>query len=92
MEIRFNAVFSVVPLLSWTTTFSSKIRFSVNFNYSNSLKEDNYEFRLDTDGDGRSERVNVRQMAYIKAPNMAIWEHDVNGNLTGEYFTPIYSY
>ena len=71
---------------------SSKIRFSVNFNYSNSLKEDNYEFRLDTDGDGRNERVNVRQMAYIKAPNMAIWEHDVNGNLTGEYFTPIFSY
>ncbi len=71
---------------------SSKIRFSVNFNYSNTAKEDNYEFRLDTDGDGKKERVNVRQMAYIKAPNMAIWEHDENGNLTGEYFTPIYSY
>lgn len=71
---------------------SSKIRFSVNFNYSNSAKEDNYEFRLDADGDGSIERVNVRQMAYIKAPNMAIWEHDVNGNPTGEYFTPIYGY
>jgi TonB-linked SusC/RagA family outer membrane protein len=23
---------------------------------------------------------------------MAIWQHDVNGNLTGEYFTPIFSY
>ena len=23
---------------------------------------------------------------------MAIWEHDVNGNLTGEYFTPIFGY
>lgn len=71
---------------------SSKIRFSVNFNYSNSKKEDNYEFRLDADGDGRIDRVNVRQMAYIKAPNMAIYEHDVNGNPTGEYFTPIYGY
>ncbi len=71
---------------------SSKLRFSVNFNYSNSAKEDNYQFRFDADGDGTRENVNVRQMAYIKAPNMAIWEHDVNGNPTGEYFTPIYSY
>ncbi len=71
---------------------SSKIRFSVNFNYSNSAKEDNYDFRLDLDGDGSLENVNVRQMAYVKAPNMAIYEHDENGNLTGEYFTPIYSY
>jgi len=31
-------------------------------------------------------------MAYIKSPNMSIWEHDANGNLTGEYFTPIQSY
>ena len=71
---------------------SRKIRFSVNFNYTNSAKEDNYEFRVDLDGNGSKENVNVRQMAYVKAPNMAIWEHDENGNLTGEYFTPIYSY
>jgi hypothetical protein len=31
-------------------------------------------------------------MAYIKAPNMSIWEYDAYGNLTGEYFTPINSY
>ena len=31
-------------------------------------------------------------MAYIKAPNMSIWEYDASGNLTGEYFTPINSY
>ncbi len=61
---------------------SRKIRFSVNFNYTNSDKEDNYSVN------GR----NVRSMAYIKAPNMSIWEYDVNGNPTGEYFTPIYSY
>ena len=56
---------------------------------SNSVFNDHI---FDMDGDGSRERVNVRQMAYIKAPNMAIWEHDVNGNLTGEYFTPIFSY
>jgi hypothetical protein len=31
-------------------------------------------------------------MAYIKAPNMSIWEYDQHGNRTGEYFTPIESY
>jgi TonB-linked SusC/RagA family outer membrane protein len=31
-------------------------------------------------------------MAYIKAPNMTIWERDQDGNPTGEYFTPISSY
>ena len=31
-------------------------------------------------------------MAYIKAPNMSIWEYDANGKLNGEYFTPNTSY
>ncbi len=64
---------------------STKILFIVNFSYTNSLKEDNYENSWDMSN-------NIRQMAYIKAPNMSIWEHDRDGNLTGEYFTPIESY
>ncbi|MCK4922644.1 MAG: SusC/RagA family TonB-linked outer membrane protein, partial [Bacteroidales bacterium] len=71
---------------------SRKIKFSVNFNYSNTAKEDNYILKVNLDGKGGDENVNVRKMAYIKAPNMAIWEHDANGNLTGEYFNPVYSY
>ena len=71
---------------------SRKIRFSVNFNYTNIAVEDNYRFRYDEDGDGRPDWVNVRKMAYKKAPNMSIWEYDVNGHPTGEYFTPIESY
>src|SRR5690606_22413757 len=35
---------------------------------------------------------NVREMAYIKAPNMSVWERDFDGQYTGEYFTPINSY
>ena len=35
---------------------------------------------------------NIRQMAYMKAPNMSIWEYDAYGNPTGEYFNPINSY
>jgi TonB-linked SusC/RagA family outer membrane protein len=65
---------------------SSKIRFEVNFNYTNSNKEDNYY-------DNRDFGANrIRRMAYIKAPNMSIWEYDKNGEPTGEYFTPIQSY
>ncbi len=65
---------------------SRKIRFSANFSYSNSLKEGNYVF------DPWGRRVNIRNMAYRKAPNMSIWEFDELGNPTGEYFTPIRSY
>jgi TonB-linked SusC/RagA family outer membrane protein len=65
---------------------SQKIRFTVNFSYSNSLKEDNYTFGT------WYNPVNIRQMAYMKAPNMSIWEYDQDGNPTGEYFNPIESY
>jgi TonB-dependent SusC/RagA subfamily outer membrane receptor len=61
---------------------SRKIKFSVNFTYNNSYRNGNLSLG------GR----NVRQMAYIKAPNMSIMEHDEFGNLTGEFFNPINSY
>ncbi|KPK84386.1 MAG: hypothetical protein AMS27_10080 [Bacteroides sp. SM23_62_1] len=61
---------------------SRKILFSIQFNYTNN----------NTDGNLVIERRNIRSMAYIKAPNMSIWEYDASGNLTGEYFTPINSY
>ncbi|MCK4920363.1 MAG: SusC/RagA family TonB-linked outer membrane protein [Bacteroidales bacterium] len=71
---------------------SDKLRFSTNFSYTNNLKEDNYEFRVDLADDGSTEKVNIREMAYLKAPNMSIWEYDSEGNPTGSYFTPIESY
>jgi TonB-linked SusC/RagA family outer membrane protein len=61
---------------------SKKLLFTVQFNYTNKLVSGNYVIN----------NRNVRQMAYMKAPNMSIWEHDANGALTGEYFTPINSY
>jgi TonB-linked SusC/RagA family outer membrane protein len=63
-------------------TFSNKLRFTINMDYNNNFKEDNK-----TPG-----RMNVRNMAYVKAPNMSILEHDADGDLTGEYFTPIQDY
>lgn len=61
---------------------SRKLLFQVKFNFTSSTTERNLEIS------GR----NIREMAYIKAPNMSIWEYDANGKLTGEYFTPINSY
>lgn len=61
---------------------SCKLLFSVQFNYNSNSTEGNMSIS------GR----NIRQMAYIKAPNMSIWEYDQFGKLTGEYFTPINSY
>ncbi|MGE5395783.1 MAG: SusC/RagA family TonB-linked outer membrane protein [Candidatus Saccharibacteria bacterium] len=60
---------------------SKKILFTIQFNYSNEKTDGNIE--VDMGGWTR----NIRQMAYLKAPNMSIYEHDANGNLTGEYFT-----
>jgi TonB-linked SusC/RagA family outer membrane protein len=57
---------------------SDKLLFTINFSYSNTFREDNPK--------------DIRSMAYIKSPNMSVWEYDENGNLTGEYFTPIVSY
>lgn len=66
---------------------SRNLLFQVKFNYTSSLTEKNVELQ----GSYWRPR-NIREMAYIKSPNMSIWEYDAYGNLTGEYFTPIRSY
>ncbi len=68
---------------------SKKITFSVLFNYTNNKVDGNME--LD-DGTGTRTNRNIREMAYIKSPNMSIYEYDDEGNLTSDYFTPINSY
>ena len=61
---------------------SRKLLFQIKFNYTYN----------NTEGNLRIGGRNVREMAYIKAPNMSIWEYDQYGNPTGEYFNPINSY
>ena len=61
---------------------SRNLLFQIKFNYTASLTERNVDLN----------NRNIREMAYIKAPNMSVYEYDVNGNPTGEYFTPIRSY
>jgi len=62
---------------------SDKLSFTMQFNYTNSLKGGNAS---------PSGSNNIRQMAYRKSPNMSVFEYDSNGELTGEYFTPIKTY
>lgn len=62
---------------------SDKLRFTMQFNYTNSLKGDNF-----TPSGGN----NIRNMAYMKSPNMSVFEYDADGDPTGEYFTPIETY
>ncbi|MFC2115064.1 SusC/RagA family TonB-linked outer membrane protein [Bacteroidota bacterium] len=71
---------------------SRKLLFQVNFNYTSSTRLRNWEFKGWNEQTNKNEKVNIREMAYRKAPNMSIWELDENGNPTGEYFTPILSY
>ena len=70
--------------INLTYKVSKKIDIDANFVYSKSDRGTNVNPR---EGIG-----NVRSMAYIKAPNMSIYEYDQYGNLTGDYFTPISNY
>ncbi len=81
-----------------TTINTESKRFSTNINLDYFITR-NFLFQIkfnyiknDIDGNLSVGGTNIREMSYIKAPNMSIWEHDASGNLTGEYFTPITSY
>ncbi|MBW8331613.1 MAG: SusC/RagA family TonB-linked outer membrane protein [Prolixibacteraceae bacterium] len=67
---------------------SKKTLFTVQFNYNNQTRQGNYEMGLTNGWQNR----NVREMAYMKAPNMSVMEYDSDGVPTGEYFTPVNSY
>ena len=71
---------------------SQKLRFSVDFAYSDSYMENNPGFTAYNELTGGNQYTNIREMAYRKAPNMSIYEYDARGRPTGEFFTPIYSY
>jgi TonB-linked SusC/RagA family outer membrane protein len=62
---------------------SDRLRFSVNFAYTNSLKDRNYY-----DGEWWNRDKQVRPLAYAKAPHMAVYEHNASGEKTGSFFNP----
>jgi len=73
-------------------TLSRNLRFAVNFDFTNSYQDGNWYTNQDVTGDGNRERLTVRRMAYVKAPNMSVYEYNNSGKLTGEYFTPLESF
>jgi TonB-dependent SusC/RagA subfamily outer membrane receptor len=67
--------------------FTKRLTLALNLNYANNKYYDNVVVE-DEYGRGK----NILEMAFIKAPNMSIWEHDADGNRTGAYFTPVQNY
>ena len=60
-------------------TLSSQLQFKTDIMYTRYDQESNW------DGDPMG---NVRSKAYIKMPNMSVFERDSTGKPLGEYFTP----
>lgn len=67
---------------------SRKFLFTIQFNYTNNTRKQNIGLPTPL----KRGKMNIREMAYIKAPNMSIWEYNEEGNLTGDFFNPINSY
>lgn len=59
---------------------SEKLLFSGDLSYTYSNNDLSYRENFQSHG--------IRGLAYIKAPNMSIYEYDAEGNLTANYFAP----
>jgi TonB-linked SusC/RagA family outer membrane protein len=63
---------------------SDRIRFRTDIAYSHNDTQRNYVNNFSSNDD----KDLLRGVAYIKMPNMSIFEYDEMGNLTPNYFTP----
>jgi len=63
-------------------TVSDKIKFFTSIAYTHTDQSRNYL------GSSSSSESTIRGMAYIKMPNMSVFEYDALGNLTTNYFSP----
>jgi TonB-linked SusC/RagA family outer membrane protein len=63
-------------------TVSEKIKFFTSIAYTHTDQSRNYL------GSSSNSESTIRGMAYIKMPNMSVFEYDANGNLTTNYFSP----
>jgi len=66
---------------------STKLLFSGDLSYTFSDNNLSYPGTIKKTGEDQ-EWNTVRALAYVKAPNMSIYEYDEDGNLTDLYFTP----
>ncbi|MBF4470719.1 SusC/RagA family TonB-linked outer membrane protein [Flavobacterium sp. HJJ] len=63
---------------------SDRIRFRTDISYTHTNTQRNYVNSFNNSDD----KDLLRGVAYIKMPNMSIYEYDAQGNLTPNYFTP----
>ncbi|MBL7739939.1 MAG: SusC/RagA family TonB-linked outer membrane protein [Chitinophagaceae bacterium] len=64
-------------------TVSDKIKFFTSIAYTHTNQSRNY-----LGSNAASGEASIRGMAYIKMPNMSVFEYDELGNLTTNYFSP----
>lgn len=62
---------------------SEKIKFFTSVSFTHTNQERNY-----LGSSASSSEASIRGMAYIKMPNMSVFEYDELGNLTTNYFSP----
>lgn len=72
---------------------SNKLKLNTQISYVNIYKDDNWFYDGNDNWTYQSRTDNnVRSMAYLKAPNMAIYEHTPDGEKTDEFYRPLESY
>lgn len=60
---------------------SDRIKFRTDIAYTHTVTDRNYV-------NSKDNQDNIRGMAYIKMPNMSLYEYDPYGNITPVYFSP----
>lgn len=75
---------SISTTLNFDSDISDKLRVSTDFTYSHVNNDKSHDYKINNN--------TVRGMAYKKAPNMAIYEMDEDGNTTDVYFSPETNY
>src|SRR5690606_10072082 len=60
---------------------SERIKFRTDIAYTHTVTDRNYV-------NSKDDQDNIRGAAYIKMPNMSLWEYDPYGNLMPVYFSP----
>ncbi len=66
---------------------SNRLTLGMNLFYISNAYDGNYILK-DESGNNR----NILEMAFIKSPNMSIWEYTPEGVLTGDYYLPLLNY
>ena len=60
---------------------SERIKFRTDIAYTHTITDRNYV-------NSKDDQDNIRGAAYVKMPNMSLWEYDPYGNLMPVYFSP----